>query len=290
MKLALKFNLVFLLIFLTGLAVVGYVSRELLQRNAREEIVQHARIMMESALAVRAYTNTQVKPLLDTQLKYTFLPQSVPSYAATEYFNELRKKYPEYNYKEATLNPTNPRDRATDWEADVVGRFRQSPDTPEMVGLRDTPSGAALYVARPLQIKNEACLYCHSTVDAAPKTMLDRYGTANGFGWKLNEIVGAQVVSVPMSVPIERANETFKVFMASLAGVFVVIFVALNVMLYTIVVRPVANLAKVADQVSMGDLEAPDFPVKGKDEISKLSDSFNRMRKSLVRAMKMLEE
>lgn len=290
MKLALKFNLVFLVIFAAGLVVVGYISRELLLRNAREEIIQHARIMMEAALAVRAYTNTQIKPLLDTQLKYTFLPQSVPSYAATEYFNELRKKYPEYNYKEATLNPTNPRDRATDWEADVVNRFRQNPATPEMVGQRDTPSGDALYVARPLQIKSEACLYCHSTVDAAPKTMLERYGNANGFGWKLNEIIGAQVVSVPMSVPIDRANETFKVFMASLAGVFVLIFIALNVMLYTIVVRPVARLAKVADEVSLGNLEAPDFIVKGKDEIGKLSDSFNRMRKSLVQAMRMLEE
>jgi protein-histidine pros-kinase len=290
MKLALKFNLVFLLIFLSGLAIVGYVSRELLQRNAREEILHHARIMMEAALAVRSYTNTQVKPLLDTQLKYTFLPQSVPAYAAAEYFGELRKNYPEYSYKEATLNPTNPRNRATDWESDVVHQFRQNPTRGEMVGVRDTPDGKALYMARPMQIKNEACLYCHSTVDAAPKTMLDRYGTANGFGWKLNEVIGAQIVSVPMSVPIDRANQAFKVFMASLAGVFVVIFIALNLMLYTIVVRPVANLAKVADQVSMGDLEAPDFPVKGKDEIAKLSDSFNRMRKSLVKAMKMLEE
>lgn len=290
MKLAVKFNLVFLLIFAAGLAIVGYISRELLLRNAREEIVQHARIMMEAALAVRAYTNTQVKPLLDTQLKYTFLPQSVPAYAATEYFNELRKRYPDYNYKEATLNPTNPRDRATDWETDVVTRFRQNPDAPEMVGERSTPSGAALFLARPLQIKNEACLACHSTVDAAPKTMLDRYGTANGFGWKLNEIVGAQIVSVPMSVPIARANDTFMVFMASLAGVFVLIFIAMNVMLYSIVVRPVSTLAGIADQVSLGKLEAPDFVVKGKDEIAKLSDSFNRMRKSLVHAMKMLDE
>lgn len=290
MKLALKFNLVFLLIFAAGLAVVGYISRELLLRNAREEIIQHARIMMEAALAVRAYTNTQIKPLLDTQLKYTFLPQSVPAYSATEYFNELRKRYPDYSYKEATLNPTNPRNRATDWETDVVSRFRQDPATPEMVGERSTPNGAALYLARPLQIKSEACLFCHSTVDAAPKTMLDRYGSANGFGWKLNEVVGAQIVAVPMSVPVARANETFKVFMASLAGVFGLIFVAMNVMLYTVVVRPVSRLANIADQVSLGKLEAPDFVVKGKDEIAKLSDSFNRMRKSLVHAMNMLEE
>ena len=32
--------------------------------------------------------------------------------------------------------------------------------------------------------------------------MLDLYGIANGFGWKMNEIIGAQIVSVPMTVPI----------------------------------------------------------------------------------------
>ena len=290
MKLVVKFNLVFVVVFLVGLAGAGYVSHRLLENNAKEEILQHARIMMEAALAVRAYTNTQVKPLLDTQLKYTFLPQSVPAYAASEYFSELRKKYPEYHYKEATLNPTNPRNRVTDWEADVVNHFRDAPATPEIVGVRDTPNGPALYMARPMQIKSEGCLYCHSTVDTAPKTLVERYGSANGFGWKVNEIIGAQIVSVPMQVPIERANETFRVFMISLTGVFAFIFVALNVMLLTMVVRPVTRLAAVADQVSLGNMEAPEFVIEGKDEIANLSDSFNRMRKSLVQALKMLEE
>ncbi len=204
-----------------------------LQANAREEIVQNARLMMEAALASRTYTNTQVKPLLETQLKYAFLPQTVPAYAATEVFNELRKRHPDYGYKEATLNPTNPRDRASDWEADVVNVFRQAPTNKELIGERDTPTGRALYLARPIEMSSAACLVCHSTVEAAPKTMIDLYGSANGFGWKFNEVIGAQVVSVPMSVPIERANETFRTFMLSLALVFLATFVLLNVMLHT---------------------------------------------------------
>jgi protein-histidine pros-kinase len=130
MKLIVKFNLVLLLVFAVGFLATGYVSNRLLRRNANQEILENARIMMEAALAVRSYTNTQIKPLLDTQLKYTFLPQSVPAYSANEYFGQLRKKYPEYSYKEATLNPTNPVNRATDWEADIIRYFRQSPDPP----------------------------------------------------------------------------------------------------------------------------------------------------------------
>jgi protein-histidine pros-kinase len=290
MKLIVKFNLVFLLIFAVGLTIAAYISRDLLERNARDEVLQNARIMMEAALATRTYTSNQVRPLLETQMKYEFRPQSVPAFAATEQFNDLRKKFVDYSYKEATLNPTNPRDRVSDWEAEIVGQLRGDPDRPEIIGERDTLTGRALYLARPIQIKSEACLTCHSTVDAAPKTMIELYGPANGFGWKLNEVVGAQIVSVPMALPIKRSEDTFKVFLISLTAVFAFIFVALNLMLYYIVIWPVTKLSQIADQVSLGQLEAPGFSVKGKDEIAALAGSFERMRTSLVQAMKMLGE
>jgi len=277
-------------VFLLGLAAAGYVSQELLQKNARDEIVQSARLVMESALANRAYTSTQVGPLLQTQMKYNFLPQSVPAYSANEIFDGVRKTFPDYAYKEATINPTNPRNRANDWEADIVNQFRNASDRSEMVGERDTPNGKAFYIARPIQIKAEACLYCHSTVDAAPKTLVDKYGPANGFGWKLNEVIGAQIVSVPTEVPIARANAAFKTFMVSLTVVFAFIFIALNLMLWYMVIRPVTQLSRLADQVSQGEnMDAPDFVVKSSDEIGVLTQSFNRMKKSLVQAMKMLE-
>ena len=290
MKLIWKFNLVLFGIFLLGFLIAGYVSHQALQANAREEILQNARLMMEAALSTRNYTTTQVKPLLETQLKYQFLPQTVPAYAATEQFKELRKKHPDYVYKEATLNPTNPRNRAADWEADVVNNFRQTATTTELVGERDTPIGRSLYLSRPIQIKSGTCLECHSTVDAAPKTMIDLYGNANGFGWHMDEIIGAQIVSVPMTVPIQRANTTFKAFMVSLAIVFLAIFVLLNVMLYTMVIRRVTQLAGIADQVSLGNMEAGEFKSRSKDEIGTLTEAMGRMKASLVQAMKMLEQ
>ena len=289
MKLIWKFNLVLLGIFVLGFVIAGYVSYTALQKNARQEILQNARLMMEAALSARNYTTSQVQPLLATQMKYVFLPQSVPAYAATEQFGELRKKHPDYAYKEATLNPSNPRNRAADWEADVINLFRGSHDQAEITGERDTPMGRSLWLARPIQVKSPTCLACHSTVDAAPKTMLDLYGSANGFGWKMEEVIGAQIVSVPMSVPIERANQTFSAFMGSLAVVFLVIFVLLNLMLYTMVIRRVTRLAGIADQVSLGNLDAGEFRTRSKDEIGVLTEAMGRMKASLVHAMKMLD-
>jgi HAMP domain-containing protein len=289
MKLLLKFNLVFLLIFAIGIVAAGRVSWTLLERNARAEIAENARLLMDTALAARTYTSTQVNPLLETQMKYTFLPQSVPAYSATEVFNDLRKKHTEYSYKEAVLNPTNPRNRAVEWETDIVTQFRGNKDAAEIIGDRDTPTGRSFYIARPIRIANPACLRCHSTVDAAPKTMIERYGPANGFGWTLNEVVGAQIISVPTKVPLERAERAFEVFMTSITVVFIVIGLMLNLMLWAMVIRPIGKLSSFADRVSMGELEIPEFKRTSRDEIGVLAQSIGRMRTSLVKAMKMLD-
>jgi HAMP domain-containing protein len=289
MKLLLKFNLVFLIVFAVGLIVTGALTRKMLERNAQDEVLQQARFLFDKALAVRSYTSTQIVPLLETQMKYAFLPQSIPAFSATEVLAKVQKNHPEYSYKEAVLNPTNPRDRAIEWEADVIGEFRKTPDSKEFIGQRDTPAGRALYIARPIKITDGACLRCHSTIEAAPRTLVDKYGTANGFGWQLNEVVGAQLVSVPMAVPLARAHSAWALFMGLLSAVFATIAVVLNAMLWWLVIRPVTRLSHIADRVSLGEMGAPAFSAAAHDEIGRLATSFTRMRKSLVQALRMLE-
>ena len=261
MGLRLKFNLVLIAVFAIGIASSAYISRRILQENAQDEVERNASLMMETAKAVRDYTVSQVKPNLELQLMRVFLPQSVPAYAATEVFNNLRKTYPEYTYKEATLNPTNPRDKTLEWEADVVNQFRNNPDGPkEVSGVRDTPSGPVLFRARPMKVSSDKCLPCHDTVARAPPSMIQMYGPANGFGWKLNEIVAAQIISVPMAVPLAKADAAFRTFMTSLLAVFVLAFVVLNITLSVMVIRPIVRMSRAADEVSTGNLQIPEFP------------------------------
>jgi protein-histidine pros-kinase len=180
-------------------------------------------------------------------------------------------------------------DRATDWEADIVNAFRQSQDLTEQIGERDTPNGRALYMARPLKIKDAKCLDCHDTAETAPRTVIERYGSDNGFGWKLNDIVGAQIVTAPVKLPVQRARSVFAVFMVSLAAVFAVLVAALNAMLFYLVIRPVNQLSTLANEVSLGNLDAPDFEMSSRDEIATLAESFRRMKRSMVEAIKLLE-
>lgn len=290
MRLLLKINAVLIVVSLIGLALSYRVADRLLQENARSEIQGNARLLVESALAVRTYTNKQINPLLKTQSRYGFLPQRVAAYSAKEYFNNLRQKFPDYTYREATLNPTNLADRADDWEAEVVRYFRDNADVKELIGERETAVGRTLYLARPIRIGDEACLECHSSVAVAPQSMLDKYGTANGFGWQLKDVVGAQIVSVPYAVPVQRANTALSGFVRVLVALFVFLFVVGNILMTTLVVRPVVKLSTIADQVSKGNMDAPEFPAKGGDEIAALGLSFNRLRISLRKAILALRE
>jgi protein-histidine pros-kinase len=289
MGLRLKFNLVLLFVFALGLVVSGYISYDLLHRNARDEVLRNAGVMMEAALSMRQYTVSQVRDKL-AQKEGEFLPQSVPAFAATEIMNQLRKKYPDYAYKEAALNPTNPRDRAVDWEADIVNEFRNHTGRTEISGMRNTPTGMSLFLARPFQIKDPACLSCHTTPEIAPASMIKLYGPNNGFGWKLNEVIGAQVVSVPMSLPIQNANRAFYTFIASLAGVFAVLFVILNLMLSALIVRPITRMSDAAERISTGDTDIPELEESGRDEVADLARSFNRMRRSLEKAISLIDQ
>jgi len=274
-------------VFLLAALLAGYVCWAMLEDNAQREVLAEAGLMMDSAAAVRTYTANEILPLISARMKDEFPPQSVPSYAATQNFLKFHEHHPEYAYKEATLNPTNPRDRAADWESDIIQRFRNDSQTQQVIGVRDTPMGRSLYLARPIRAKPE-CLVCHSTPSAAPASLIARYGGDNGFGWQPNEVVAAQVVSVPFASAAANANREFRAFMLLLGAVFAAAFGVVNILLYRLVVRPVRRIAAVADRVSLGDMSVEDFPPGGATEIASVTRSFERMRKSLEKAMRLL--
>jgi HAMP domain-containing protein len=289
MRLLLKFSAIFTLVFGIGVAIIGALTYRMLQDGARSQVLAQAQLMMQAMSSIRKYTTVQVLPLLapEEERTHTFLPQTVPAYAATENFGYLRTQFPDYSYKEATLNPTNPRDRAVDWEADIIMAFRNSADLKRLVGERDAATGRSLFFAQPIRA-TQPCLVCHSTPDAAPPAMLARYGSSNGFGWKDGEVIAAQVISLPLSVPLEIAQKEFRTLLIYLGIVFLGSLAVLNAVLYLLIAKPAARLSDMANRISLGDLDVPELPVKGGDEIADLAGAFNRMRRSLVTAMRMI--
>jgi protein-histidine pros-kinase len=288
MGLRAKFNLVMLAAFAVGFIVAAAVLYRVVSTNARDQVLQSARIMMTGADAIRSYTANYLQPLLPTEHAGKFVAETVPAFAAQKNFKILQDRFSGYSYREAALNPTNLVDRAYDWEADIIRSFRDDPTREEVITERDTPTGQLLHLARPIRIRSEACLTCHSTAERAPPALTRTYGTVNGFGWTMNEIIGAQILSVPMALPFELAQKSYMTSLVIIVLVFGVIFAVVNLLMHFLVLGPIKQVSAVADAVSMGAEDVEVYVKPGKDEISSLSVSFNRMRESLKHAMDMI--
>lgn len=289
MKLMSKFNLILLVLFGTGALAIAQLAYGFLVGNARRHVLADAELMMASAKSVRDYTSSDLTPLLNQlpEHKLRFRPETVPAFGATTTFNRLRVQYPQYAYKEATLNPTNPEDRATDWESDVIRWLRDHPDLQQTVGERDSPLGRDLYLATPIRA-TASCLVCHSVPAIAPRGMLAVYGSMNGFGWKQDEVVGAQIVSVPLSLPVEMADRDFRHLLIYLAAMLLTTILALDAAVFWFVVRPLRLVSETADRISRGEKAVPPLTVQGRDEIATVMASFNRMQLSLSKAIVLL--
>ncbi|MGA2637637.1 Tll0287-like domain-containing protein [Methylocella sp.] len=283
-----KFNMFCLPIAIAAFCAASYVWLQL-SANAEQEVTDKARVMLETARALRTYTTTEIAPLLGRQQaqiehgsesvrqildirlpaamqkallqlptaheqqalqaasqrlveaarqerpeapERRFLPEAIPFYAATEAFNFFRQQYPDYAYKEAALNPTNPRDRTSDWEADLVEMFRNNASRTEFVGRRETPGGSALYISTPIRVDDGSCLTCHGAAESAPPELVKQYGAANGFGWRLNDVIGTQIVSVPAQLAENRAAAAQRTIMIWLAGVFAGLLLLINIVAF----------------------------------------------------------
>jgi len=286
LSLTLKINLILIPATLGLMAIAFVVVRNIADRTAFEETEQTARLIMSAAQATFDYTVEQVKPSLEA--KYDFLVQSVSSYAATETIGRMQQQFHDYRYHVAALNPTNKRDQADPWETWAIQTLARDETSAEYTEVRTLPKGRFAFIAKPIRITNAACLACHSVPEAAPATMLDTYGRANGFGWKLNEVVAVQVVSVPMSVAQRRADVLLQSVMLMLIAAFVLMLFIVNALLYWVVGRRLGRLSRIADRVSRSDVDSESIQSTGNDELSALEKSFERMRVSLSLAMKTL--
>src|ERR1700676_2429966 len=152
MGLRAKFNLVLLAAFVVGLALAAALSYRVIHESARREVAHEAAIMITAASAIREYTAREIKPLLIDQMKVRFLPHTVSAWAAQTNLRKITAQFPDYTYKEAALNPTNPADRATDWEADIIAEFERSPALKEFTSVRDAADGPMLSISRPIRI------------------------------------------------------------------------------------------------------------------------------------------
>lgn len=288
-----KFTLLLLMVFVLGAALAWTALSRQLERYAEQQVARKAEVLLETMNAVRAYTtenvNTYLKPLQVSTAD--FIRETVPGYSARRVFENLRRS-PDFNlfeYKEATLNPTNPADLADPHEADVIKRFRADRSVVHAVGFFEEQGQRLFYTARPVEVKQASCLECHSTPEQAPPSQIRTYGSQGGFDWQMNEIVGAQFVYVPAAAVIEVGRHAAITISGVFIGIFALVILLLNWLLSRTVIRPIDHLARASRR--LGSESAQIGPgleesstgrelaktAKRGDEIGVLAESFNRM-------------
>jgi HAMP domain-containing protein len=291
MRLQAKFNLLLCAAFAVGLLPpAAILTQHIAARRALAQAAAESALMMDDIDATLAYNEAQVTPLLSGQTLAVFLPQSVPFYAAAQHARLLARSHPGITYRQPALNPTNPADRPEPWEQDAINRFRADTTLHTLTLERRTPDGPVFSVLHPVRVSNAGCLACHSTPDVAPRAMRDVYGDQNGFGWRLGEVIGAQVVSAPETPIRQRARGDVAAVLGILAATFAVLLLLVNLVLRFAITAPICRLSALADRVSLGEMDAPPFETARRDEIGDLAQAFGRLRRSVVTTLGLLRE
>jgi methyl-accepting chemotaxis protein len=290
-KLATKFTLLLSLVFIGAIFVSGFALSMALERKAQDEINYQGQILIQMVNSVRDYNDAHVANLLEPKLETQerFLPETIPSFAAREVFENLRKnkEYADFLYKDATLNPTNLRDKADDFETALIERFKKEPGKQSLSGFRTLFGEQLFYSARPFAITQSKCLRCHNTPQEAPKSQLATYGTDNGFGWKLNQVLGTQIIYVPASKIFNSAHHSFSLFIGIFIIIFTLVILVINYLLKRNVIQPLKPMAQLAQKISTDSMsydEAQEFERKSlttiiqrTDELGQLGRVFQKM-------------
>ncbi|MBD2775811.1 c-type heme family protein [Iningainema tapete] len=293
MKIGTKVNLSLIIVFLCGILISGIALSNVLQKQAENAVNSKALLLMQVANSVRVYTNNRLQPLLLPQLdtQKQFISEAIPTFATRETFELFRKnkEYAHFAYKDAAPNPTNPRDKADEFETKIVEEFQLNTSLKTKSGYRNLGGEKLFYSARPFIIEQQSCLRCHTTYREAPKSQIATYGKDNGMGWKLNQIVAAQIIYVPAQDIFTQANQALVLIVGVIGLIFTALVIIMNQLLKTTVLQRIKRIATVAEQVSVGDMNA-NFGKQSKDEIGNLAEAFNRMRYSLEIALNMLNK
>lgn len=288
LSLSTRFTLILSGVFLVGIALGGAVYWRALQNRAQQEIAAQGLLLIETMNAVRGYTTQNVRPLLADELTSSpeFISETVPAYSARTVFENFRGQvdFSTYLYKEATPNPTNPLDKADDFESDLLAQLSGGETSGQLSGFRDLNGERLFYIARPLTIGSESCLECHSTPEQAPASLIATYGDQGGFGWELGQVIAVQIIYVPAGEVFSAALNNFTMVM----GVFIVMFALViflsNFLLKRYVIQPVYVLSGLADKISTDENYANELEstalqsiTKRPDELGSLAQVFRKM-------------
>ncbi|MBF0327797.1 MAG: DUF3365 domain-containing protein [Nitrospirae bacterium] len=224
-----RFTLLLILIYVASFPIVMGFSYLILKHNAIDHVYETGRLYLAAIEATRNYVSEELRPRLQKELPKKFIREGMSrSYVAGAIARQVMVNLPGYKFKHASLNARSPKNRADVYEAEIIKQFLENRDIKEKNDLIDSDDGKFYVIARPGSAVKESCLPCHSTPKAAPREIIEVYGSEAGFYMKAGELVDAMFVYIPVSVPLSAAANTVTYFMAIYTVFFGVVLLIIN--------------------------------------------------------------
>lgn len=289
MKVSVKFGLSVVVLLLLTLGGAAWVLIHQ-QRNAvRDQVLLRGKLVLSFGEAAREYTRNTLSPAMRPHTDQLIFEADSATFVARGTFDEFKKKWPGYSFREASLNPLNKLNQADCDEVQLIEQFRADRDLKELTGFRFKDGHQQFYVARPIVVQ-AVCLKCHDSPQTAPPELVQRYGDQHGYGWTEGDINSAIMVTVPAE---EIAHQQAAIYW-NLIGGFVMVAVLLFGLIYflfeLLVNRRLRQANSVMGQVALDPTSRLRMDASQRDEIGAVATAFNQMADSLRESHQSLED
>ncbi len=270
-----------------AIGVLGFTSYRLSMNNALAEAKIKSDIVMNYAMASREFTRATQSPLVRQLVEPDrFYPEIMSGFAtARGIYEEFEKTYPGYIFRQASLDPLHPSNKADAEEVQIIQKFIDNPDLKNDEGRLVRNGQDVFYTATPFAVMNKNCLICHGDPADAPKDQIEIYGDTNGYWWKMDEIVAAFIVYVPVTDAIASAKTMSLTLVLYGAGGIIVMLVVIGWFLNRDVVAPIVRLAERTEDFSLGENLDEPIDKSATGEVGVLAQSIERLRISLNKLM-----
>lgn len=289
MSIRFKFILVTLVCLVVVMATGAWYINQLQAQVLEKEAQNRTELVLHFTQATQDYMTYSLRPAVEQITDHVPIEVLSANFATREVVEEFNLALPEYIYKAATINPTNPIDTANEFEVSIIEKFRQNSTLDKLTGYTTLDHEERFYSASPVQVF-ASCLRCHGDPKVAPKSMIQRYGSINGFGWQVGDIVGALMIYVPIADL--RAN-----FASTLHDLWIALgvltFVATLVIYFgfgQLVAYRLIRICGVMSETAANPTSKLTLHDRSTDEIGLMARSFNRMAESLYLLYTQLED
>ena len=281
-----RFNGLLIVVYVLSLLITVPVVYLYTKYDFYNRANQQLSLMNNMVRSIRQYITEDVRPAL-LQQKVLYPPAISSTVATTHIAEHFKKLQPDYYIRVVSDNPLNKANYPEPLEQELLNQFRQ--DTQQTLLIREgSVKGQPYLLSANPTVSNSDCMLCHSKPEDAPAMIRQQYGTQSGFHYKLGEVVGINVIGVPMSGINNAVVHRSLGIVGILTCLFTLMLIWVNWMVRTQILMPIEDITIAAQAISKGDLEADIGALyqERNDEIGQLSHAIELMRRSFV---KMLE-